>query len=161
MLGFLKDKDNKPSKAAKTTLVVIAAVIVGLLVFRAGLLVGYRKARFSYGLGDRYDRNFVGPRGGMMGGFRGDGYFGAHGVTGRVLGIEGGTLLVEDRDGSEKTVTIDANTAIRLYRDTVTPEEIQPDDYVTVIGEPDATGDVVAKFIRIMPEPPTGGWMMR
>ena len=51
---------------------------------------------------------------------------------------------------------INDKTSIRLFRDTVTPDEINPDDFVTVIGDPDADGNVIAKFIRIMPAPPIG-----
>ncbi len=162
MFEFLKDKDNRPPKAAKVILIGITAFVAGLLVFYIGLRVGYRKASYSYGFGSRYERNFVAPRrggmmGGVMGGFRDDSFFGGHGVAGRVLNADAGTLVVQDRDGSEKTVVIDSQTVIRLFRDSVTADEISPDDFVTVIGDPGTDGRIAAKLIRIMPTPPPDG----
>ncbi len=138
------------SKLFRGILIGIVATILILMVFKAGELVGYRKAAFSSHLGDNYYRAFEGgrpPMGGMLPG--------GHGAAGKIISINLPTFVVDGPDGIEKTVVIDDDTAIRRFRDTITADALRVDDFVTVLGEPDGEGHVTAKLIRVLPPPMT------
>lgn len=141
------------SKTFRNVLYVIGIVLAALLIFRAGISVGYRKANFSYRWGENYHRNFGGPRGGFMRGMRGDDFANPHGAFGKIIKLELPQITIQDRD-AEKIVIVDDNTVIRRFRDTVEPKDLRLDDFVVVVGSPNGQGQVEAKLIRLMPPPP-------
>jgi len=148
------------SKTFKIILVAIGSLIVLLLVFGAGEFVGYRKARFSYSWGENYHRNFGGPRGGffewgrmpmsMMGPPSGD-FIEGHGVFGSILKIDASTLLIKGEDNVERSVIVSDKTVITRGRSPMALGDLKVDDRVTVIGSPNAQGQIEAKFIRVFP----------
>jgi len=145
---------------------VVGGLILLILVFQAGMAVGFRKARFSYQWGENYHRMFGGPRGGFAGDYRrdfeGQDFMNANGVTGTVLKAEGRTLVIRGADGTEQVVVLSDSTVIRAGRQTLGPEDLTTEDSVVIIGEPDASGQIVAKFIRVFPaEPPAGPFFER
>jgi len=146
------------TKPIKIALCSIAGLIVLLLVFGAGIEVGFHKADHSFRWGENYHKNFGGPREGFMrGGPKGLGqedFIDAHGTVGQVIKIEGQTLIIKGRDGVEKTVLLKGGDEIRKGRETVAPADLKVDDMVVVIGEPNDAGQIEAKFIRLMPTPP-------
>jgi hypothetical protein len=132
----------------------VGGLVVLLLVFQAGIFVGYRRAAFSFGSGENFYRAFGrGP--GPMGMPRGNDLFSAHGATGRIISVHLPTLVVEDRDGGEKVVLTNTDTQVRKFRDAAAVTDLKTDDFVVVIGSPDDSAEIVAKFIRILPPPPT------
>lgn len=145
------------SKLLKRIIIVLAAIIIILLSFGVGMLVGYNKARFSYAWGENYDRNFGGPPRGIFGFLPGGGEFmNAHGTFGSVLEVNLGssTLLVEGQDNIEKTVLISSSTKIMENRGFVKLSDIKINDPVVVIGSPNNQGQIEAQLIRALPEPP-------
>lgn len=187
----------------------VICVIVALLIFRAGVSVGYHKAFYSYSAGDRFYRTFEGNAGpvtfsvsrlsnesgapgmvsaramvapgaavaptmapmakaGVVTGtislqaargdaasnvmFYRDDLSASHGVSGRVVSLSLPTFIVAAPNNLEKTVVVSDKTIIRKFRDTVTQNDIQPDDFVVVLGEPEPTGEIEARFVRIAPE---------
>jgi len=145
---------------------IVGGFIVFILVFQAGMAVGFRKARFSYQWGENYHKMFGGPRGGFAGDFRRDfegrDFMNANGVTGAVLKVDGRTFVIRGVDGNEQVVVLTDSTVIRAGRGTVKPEDLTTEDSVVVIGEPDASGQIEAKFIRVFPaEPPAGPFIER
>ncbi len=136
-------------------LVVIGIIAAALIIFRAGVFVGYRKATFSYRWGENYHKNFGGPRGGfLMEAFDKDDFINPHGTFGKIMKIELPTFVVEGSDGTEKVILIKDDTAIRRLRDTVETKDLKVNDNVVIIGEPNDKGQVEAKLIRIMPSMP-------
>jgi hypothetical protein len=136
-------------KSTQKIVLILGIVIVMLVIFKAGVYVGYRKAGFSRGLGDSYFRNFGGsPRGGMMR----DDIPGGHGVTGKVIKVTPTSLIVEGSDNIEKIITINSETLVRKFRDTASTTALQVNDNVIVIGTPGSNGDVTARLIRILPQ---------
>ena len=140
---------------------IVIAVIV-IIIFQIGVFVGETKAEFSYGLGDNYYRVFEGRGVGSgtppLGGHGDESLMpGAFGATGKVVGIDLPNIVIASTDNVEKTVTISDDTTIRHYQDTVTGADIDVDDYVVVIGEPEPNGIIDAKLIRIVPPPPGDG----
>lgn len=142
-------KNIHQSKIFHGILIGLIIAIFVLLIFKAGELVGYRKAAFSYRLGDNYYRTFEGGRSPM-----GDMLPGGHGAAGKIISINLPTFVVDGPDGIEKTIVVNDRTAIRRFRDEIDADNLKIDDLVTILGEPDAEGRIVAKLVRIMPAPP-------
>ena len=140
---------------------VIIASIIGLAVvfaiFQVGVFVGFHKASFLFKGGDNFYRAFgnrgmgIGMGGNMM--FR-DEFSGGHGALGKIVKIDLPTLVVLGPDNIEKTIITDENTEVREFREISSLNKLAVDQHVTVLGSPNEQGQVVAKFIRIMPAPP-------
>jgi len=141
------------------TFVVIIIVLFGLAllvgVFTLGAAIGYRKARFSYAWGENYNRNFGGPREGFMGNFARDfsgrDLIDAHGTFGQIMRIDSSTLVIKGPDNVEKSVLIKDDTTIQRLRETIKPGDLKINDSVVIIGSPNNSGQIEAKFIRVMP----------
>jgi len=112
------------------------AIIIAFSVFQAGVFVGLHKAKFMNRFGDNYMKNVPG----------------GHGAIGYVLSVASTTLVVSEKN-VEKIINITADTKIAIRRNAATTTDIKTGDFIVVIGEPDETGQIVAKFIRLMPPP--------
>ncbi len=130
----------------KPAVVAVAALILALLVFEAGVFVGYHKALFSYRGGERYMRMMEGPRG-QVGPGRGQ----IHGATGKIVSASLPTFVVLGPDSVEKTVMVDASTTIAKFREATSSAAIREGDMAFVLGDPDASGIIRARFVRILP----------
>ncbi len=140
------------SKETKVVIASIGGLIILLLVFQAGMFVGYRKAAFSYGFGDRYYRTFEGSRGMMTGFPPGGGFPDESGAVGTIVKIALPNITVADRSKIEKVVTLEPETIIRRFRDEVKTNDLKVGDGVIVIGEPNNTTSAIeARLIRIVP----------
>ncbi len=132
----------------------LGVAVAVIAVFQAGVFVGFRKAGFSYRLGDNYYRAFDGGRrGGPVPGLRPGEFPDAHGAAGRIVKIDPPTFVMEGDDRLERIVVMNDDTVIRRFRDTIAPGDLQPDDYVVVIGSPDDQSRISAKLIRVLPPP--------
>jgi hypothetical protein len=150
-------KEFLESKTFKKIIYGLGAIILILLIFRAGMLVGFRKASFSFGLGNNYYKIFDGPRekfGPPGVPFSRDGLQSGHGVVGSIIQISLPKLVVLGTDGFEKAVFIDGDTVIRKAREVVDPDNLLVSDFVAVIGSPTDDGYIQAKLIRLLPPPP-------
>jgi len=132
----------------------IIFLIIALLIFKLGTLVGFKKAGFSYKWGENYHKNFGGPRGGFFGDFFDQDFIEAYGTFGQIIKIDGSTLVVKGRDNVEKIVLVKDNTTIKRLGETIKLSDLKVDDYIVVIGDPNEAGQIEAKFIRVMPSPP-------
>ncbi len=144
------------SNTVKGAILGIGAVIILLLVFKTGMIVGTKKADFSCRWSDNYHRNFGGPRGGFMPGLGDRDFLEANGTFGQVIKIEGSNLVIKGSKDIEKVVIVDNNTVIKLFSDTIKLTDLKIDDNIVVIGEPNQQGQIVAKLIRVMPKPQAG-----
>jgi len=117
-MDFLKNQSHR-------ILVSLVLVVAALLIFQAGIVVGYHRARFE-------------PIG--------------HGTHGRVVSVASSTFVISDRDDQiEKNVVVASSTAIRRFGGTASSSEIKVGDFVIVLGTPTADGELVAKLIRLLP----------
>jgi len=148
------------SKTFKITFWSIGGLIVALVIFWAGMFVGYNKAGFSYRWGENYQRNFGGPRGDLSNDLGGRGFIIPHGVDGQIIKIDSSSLIIKGLDNVEKVVLVDNNTIIRELRNNIKLSALKINDYVVIIGDPNNSGQIQAKFIRLMPEPPENNPMM-
>ncbi len=141
------------SSKTRTILWILGAAIVVLLVFGAGVLVGYHGAFYVGRFGENYYRNFFGefPPGRMANG---------HGVAGEVIDVASSSLSVRDADGDESSVAIEPATVIREADRTIMLSDVQVGNGVVVIGAPNENGQIEAQFVRIfassssLPVPP-------
>ena len=142
------------SQKFKIIVGVFIIIIVLLFIFQLGMMVGFRKADFSFRWSENYHRNFGGPRGGIFGNFEGRDFIDAHGIFGQIIKIDGSELVIRSRDNVEKVLLIKDDTIIKRFQDTIKVTDLKVDDYITTIGEPNNSGQIEAKFIRIMPALP-------
>ncbi len=142
---------------------IIGGLVVMLLIFGAGMAVGYRRGIFASRFGQDYYINFRGPVSGvgmMMGGAP---PLNQHGTVGTVIDITSSTIDTKDPNGNEEFIAIDGNTVIREMNRTISLSDINPGDGIAVIGEPNGSGQILARFIRIftgsssLPEMPPPG----
>ena len=134
-------------------LCVVGIIIVVMLIFSAGISVGFHKASFGKNWGENYGRNF-GMRSEFPGpGFGRDNFPNAHGTVGKILKVELPNIIVQDKDGIEKVIVVKDDTFIQKMRENMTMNSLKIDDVVTVIGSPNAQGQIEAKLIRIMLAP--------
>ncbi len=142
------------SRILKTIIYSLAIIILAILIFQAGVFVGYRKAAFSYQWGENYYRAFGDTgRKPMMGGFVLDGLTGAHGVAGKIMKVSLPNFIIEGQDKIEKMIFIKDDTVINRSRDSIKSSELQAGDFVIVIGSPDDEGKIQANLIRLAPPP--------
>ncbi|MDB5254979.1 MAG: hypothetical protein JWL92_355 [Candidatus Nomurabacteria bacterium] len=135
---------------SKTTLALFAigAFVLLLTSFSLGQAVGYRKASFAFQNGNSFYK--ISPHGGPM--IPAGDFSDAHGSAGTVLSIVLPTIVIQDRDNTEKTVLLNDKTAIRRFRDSIKAEDIAVGDQVVAIGEPNDQSQIVATLIRIIPK---------
>ena len=144
------------SKLFKGSLLGIAGLIILLLIFKAGMMVGIKKADFSCRWSDNYHRNFGGPKGGFWGGFGDRDFMDANGTFGQIIKIEGNLLTIKGNQNTEKVILLNESTVIKSMQDTIKATDLKVDDNIVVIGEPNQAGQIAAKLIRIVPLPPIG-----
>ncbi len=153
------------SKKIRVTLIAIGVLIILLVVFQVGMAVGFRKANFSFKWGENYHRNFGGPRSGFLedfvrNDFMGKDFMAGHGVFGQIIKIDISTnseqiatIVIKGSDNAEKIVSVKDDTAINRFREKIKVGDLKIDDQIVVIGEPNDSGQIEAKLIRVMPLP--------
>lgn len=132
----------------------IGVLILLLLVFRFGIYVGESRESYNYQWGENYGRLFGEPRPGFFPSHGGpNGESNAFGNGGTVLSVDGNKFTIRGNDGNEKVISIDSSTIIRETMQDITLQDIKPGDMVVVLGQPDNSGQIVAKFIRVFTPP--------
>ena len=157
----IEQKSKKPKYLKMKSLIIISWSILGfiilLLVFKAGMSVGFKKANFSIQWGQHYNQNFAGPRGNFfMNTFGPDKYTESNGAFGQILKINTDSLVMTGVGNVEKIILLKDDTIIRTERKEIKSNELQVGNNIVVIGEPNENGQIEAKLIRIMPTPPAG-----
>lgn len=153
------------SKSFKIATIVIGSVVVALVIFTAGVNVGFRKAKFSFKFGENYERNFMGPHlspdgpmnpnspMGMMRekvrDFEGRGMRNGHGVAGTIISISDNSIVIKDKDEKENTIKASDKTIINRGRDTIKIGDLKNDEEIVVIGKPGDDGVINADLIRV------------
>jgi len=149
------------SKTFLRILYGIGIAVAVLLVFNAGMIVGFRKASFSYNFGENYYRAF-GHRGMMdepdgipgIPGFPFDDLSGAHGAAGKIIKVSLPTFIIEDQNNVEKVIRLSDDSTIKLFRNNVGSTSISVGNFAVVIGSPNDKSEIDASFVRILPPPP-------
>jgi len=127
--------------------------VVAVFIFSAGVSVGFHKASFGRAWGENYKNNFGMMPGGPIPNFGKDNFPNAHGAIGKIIKIELPTIIVQDKDNTEKVILIKDDTQIQKMKDKIQTNDLKIDDFIVVIGSPNDKGQIEAKFIRLMPAP--------
>lgn len=159
----MNGKEIVQSKYFKVSAITVGVFIVAFASFAAGIAVGIHKAKFSYAWGENYERNFVGGRGNVMGGYPGgmmdrfglggkfDGrnFRNGHGIAGKVLSVSDTSLIISNNDNKENTVAVSDKTIINRNGESIKLSDIAKGDNVVVVGNPGDNGTVNADLIRV------------
>ncbi len=162
------------SRGMGKVVLIIILLAIAFAIFQAGIFVGFHKASFLFNYGDNYYRNFGGPNfrngnGNSMGGrmmnkgnntnnqrsgmtgYLQDELSGGHGVIGKIIKIESDKIFVLGNDNIEKIINISSTTKIFERRDQIKFSNLKVDQNIVTIGNPDASGQINATLIRVMP----------
>ncbi len=126
-------------------------IIFAGLIFQTGVMVGIKIATFGKDFDDHYTENF-GPMHMFDAGSHAQN---PNGAIGKIISVNLPTFSVEEPNNIEKSVVITDDTITRLMHAPADTKTLIPGTFVVVIGDPNAQGQIVAKFIRIIPAPPT------
>jgi hypothetical protein len=154
-----KLKNFFKSENFKIIIYIFGVLGVVILIFQAGMSVGFKKASFERNWENNYERNFGSPHRNPKMELGGYGDFGnlpnANGAIGRIIKTElPNVIVMDDKDMIEKVIIIDENTKIIKMREELVKEDLKIDDFIIVIGNPNEEGQIQAKLIRLMPAPP-------
>jgi hypothetical protein len=145
----------------KWIIVGLLAIVALFLVFGLEVLVGEKKAKFSYLWAENYHRMFAGPKAGFLGNLRMppfppfDEFIEGHGTFGEIIKIEGNNLVVKGRGNVEKVIVVTEKTVIKSGREDIKFSDLKIGDMIVIIGSPNDKGQIEAKLIRVFP-PKTG-----
>ncbi|MDE1919139.1 MAG: hypothetical protein KGH56_00370 [Patescibacteria group bacterium] len=133
------------SKKVRLAAGVVGALILALLIFHAGVVVGaHRGSSFRRDADGGFRHPFF-PGGFMLPhGFIPN----AHGAVGTVSAVSLPTFTIETRYGTSQTILVGTSTILRAAGDA-SATRISTGDNVIVLGEPDGQGRITATFIRI------------
>jgi hypothetical protein len=151
----MKVGDVIKSKIFHNILLGAACLVVLVFVFSAGVFVGIEKAKFSYGWGENYYRNFIDPRGPLNGALGSQSpfwdkiYITPHGLSGKIIELNDDGFVMSGANQTEVPVDVDNQTIIRNQHDNLKLSDLKISDQAVVIGEPDGQGEIMAKFVRI------------
>ena len=99
-------RDIHKSQKVRGILIGIGVAILVLVIFQAGMVAGYHKARFGARFGDNFERNFVGPKGrNFEDRLPGPGMPGGHGAVGEIVSISLPQIVVAGPDNLEKMIS--------------------------------------------------------
>ena len=153
-----KFKKGFQSKKMRVLMIILLVLGIVLLIFQAGVLVGYKKAFFSCRLGENYYRGFEGreasesflrnldPEKNLSN---------ANGAIGPIIKISLPSIVVTDKDGIEKTIGVTDDTIYRQSNREISVSDLKVGDFVLIVGNPDDTGNIEARLVRVLPPPPT------
>jgi len=129
----------------------LLAIFLGVvLIFEAGVAVGYHRAQFSERWSAGFARDSRDP-GSFFAVFQHDpDEPNPHGTIGQVVSVHMPEVLVKGQSSPEQIVIVGPRTQVRLFRGNGTSTDIQSGQQVIVIGEPDDQGQIQASFIRIL-----------
>ena len=142
-----------PSKKVRVIIFGLGVAILALIIFQAGVVAGYHKARFGARYGDSFSRNFVDPHQRFDRGFFSGGAPGGHGAVGEIVSIALPQMVVAGSDNLEKTVLVASSTRIREFQTELSTSDLKIGTTVVVLGAPDTNGKIVAQLIRVLPAP--------
>lgn len=139
-------KQTITSRKGRITLGVIGALILAMLIFHAGVVVGTHRGEFR-GLG--MSRGFRPPF--LPSGFELPHGFiqNDHGAVGAIIAVTLPTFTMETREGTSQTIVVSTTTMIRGIEGGGTGA-LSVGNKIVVLGELDSQGRINAKLIRII-----------
>jgi len=147
-------KNILDTKTYGKIIAALSVILVALIIFSAGIFVGYYKATFSHDLDDTYRQGFNSPDSPFEPFMHNPDSVNAHGIVGQIIGTNlPVSIMIKGEKNAEQIVTLLPNTTVRMFHTLATTSDIKIGDQAIVIGEPNGQGEIQASFIRIIPPP--------
>ncbi|MDE2041379.1 MAG: hypothetical protein KGI59_03310 [Patescibacteria group bacterium] len=135
-------------------ILVLAIVLIALVIFQAGMIVGYHRGVFAGDWDGNYERSVFDPHSvfaPLMRDFsRGD-VMNGHGTIGEITDLSLPTLMVKGPGTIEQVVAVSPTTTVRVMHMPATIQDLRTGEQIVVIGEPGMNGQINASFIRVIP----------
>ena len=145
----MKFKEFTQSKHFTHIIMIIGGVLIALVVFQAGVFVGFRSASFSIRWHGSRNDDVSGPNSIFAPFGRDKDDMNPHGAIGEIISIKLPSIMVKGPSGDEEVITIASSTSIRLNRDNLSPTNLKIGQHIVTIGSPDDNGQINATFIRV------------
>jgi hypothetical protein len=125
--------------------IILAVIISGGIFYYIGTKVGSSSTTPSrQGNFGQFSQN-VGANKGGANGFQSGGA-----VSGSIIGIDSGSIVVQSRDGSSKIVLFSGSTQV-LKSISGNLSDLSKGDEVTVLGSVNSDGSITAQSVQIRP----------
>jgi hypothetical protein len=144
-------KEFVRSRTFTRIIYIIGGLLIALIVFQAGIFVGYRIAAFSINWNDSHSAGVRNPPSIFAPFARDTDDMNPHGAIGEIISIKIPEFMVKGPSGDEEIVLLSATTSIRNLRTAATSSDLTVGQQVVVIGAPDEKGQIHASFVRIIP----------
>ena len=148
----MKFKEFTQSKHFSKIIYTIGGLLIALIIFQAGIFVGYRNAAFSINWDKAHYGNARDPRSIFAPFGRDADDMNPHGAIGEVISIKLPLVMIKGQSGNDAIVLIDSTTSIRSMRNQASTSDIKIGDQIVTVGTPDDQGQIHATLIRIMPQ---------
>jgi len=151
--------EEKPKRdILKKIIIAILCIVILFFVFGLGVIVGEKKAKFSFLWAENYHKNFGGPPQGFLrdwrkGPFAKREFIEGHGAFGEIIEVKDDSFVIKGRGDIEKVVLITKDTVIKKGMETI-KDNLKVGDFVVVIGSPNKEGQIEAKLIRVFEKNP-------
>lgn len=160
------EKVDAPAKQGdllfKGLLLGSGSILLLLMVFWLGMMVGEHKAQFTLKWGEKYEDHFGAMKNGRE---SGRGFppkpsekpgIGGHGVAGEILEVGEGSMIILGANNLEQVVLINDDTRVIIGRSFVELDEVDVGGHAVVIGSPTKDAEIDAKMIKIFDKAPRG-----
>ena len=138
--------DAVSSPKGRWTIGVVGALVLALLIFHAGVVVGSHRGQFGRSDMNRGFRPSFLPEGfELPHGFIPN----THGAVGEITAVTLPNVTMKAREGTYQTILVSTSTVIRSMDSTDT-KSLSVGNKIIVLGEPDGQGRINATLIRIL-----------
>lgn len=136
----------------KITFAIIIFLAIILIAFECGAQYGFRKAIFVNSWNNNVRRGMHDPRF-MFAPFskRSDDAR-PNGIVGEIVSLQLPSIMIKGKTTAEEVIMVDAKTTVHKMREEATTTDLKIGDNIVVIGKPNSEGQIIASFIRILPE---------
>ena len=148
-------KEFFQSSGYNKLIIALGSLLAFLVIFAAGMAVGYREAAFSYHWQSNYGPGFSDPSSPFAPFIHDGDDVSPHGAFGTIVSFKSPYLMVKGDNQAESIIAIGSSTVIRHIRAFGTTTDLLPGQQVIIIGTPDNSGRIQASFIRVVPPPST------
>lgn len=148
MINVVRFRKFLQAQMSIAGMILLGVLLIAIGIFLSGEMARYRSAGFSSQWAGYGHRVFVGSSG-LLGSIPGRSLIRGHSALGSIARIDGSSVAIKTRDGSEKIVAVSLVTVIRRSDRVIALADLRPGDWIAVVGSPDKSGAIDAKFIRV------------
>lgn len=143
-------KETFHSRPISSTILLLAILLIILLIFQAGMFVGYRKASFGLNWRANFYNNPDDPQSVFAPFMHYGNEINPRGIVGEIISVRMPHFIIKGAGPDERIVYIDPNTAIRCPIGSASTSDLVLGQHVVVIGRPGEKGILNATLIRLL-----------